>query len=205
MKDIYCELGLGNRVAAIAATLATYGCIAFHWRQNSDMPTDWRIVFPNGITNVVFVDQLHTHISSGHRGQMAFEYFDDVDYSRIMATLAGKPHAKPTVAVQGRFHRERGASPLDLVAAIPEGTEEAFVLCDSYRKTIIEEMEKRGIRPIMPISREMASDFDRLDSDTLDFISDWQTLCLAELVITNCPDSSALYPLRQNGAKIITA
>jgi hypothetical protein len=136
---------------------------------------------------------------------MAFEYFGDVDYSRIMATLAGKPHAKPTVAVQGRFHRERGASPLDLVAAIPDGTEEAFVLCDAHRNTIIEEMEKRGIRPIMPISREMASDFDRLDSDTLDFISDWKTLCLAELVITNCPDSSALYPLRQNGAKIITA
>lgn len=203
--NVYCQLGLGNRLSTIAATLAAFGGITFHWRKNADLASDWRDVFPRGIQNVQFAETERGCPSTGLRGAMAYDYFPDVDYWGAMGWLAGEAHSSATIAIHGRFRRIERQRPDELVAAIPTGTESAFVLCDAHRETIIDQMEKRGIRPILPRSRAMAHDFDRLPSDTLDFISDWKTLCLASTVVTNCPQSSALYPLRQSGAQIITA
>jgi hypothetical protein len=202
--NIYCQLGLGNRLSTIAASLKQYGVIDYYWRRNRDLPNDHSVIFPNGIPNVTFHDLKSGCPSTGLRGMMAYDYFDDVDYVSSMDWLAGNAHCKPSVALHGRFHRLSQANALDLVEAIPEGTESVFVLCDQHRAVIYQELTNRKIKIIEAKSREMTSDFDRLESDILPFISDWKSLCLASTIITNCPQSSALYPSRQKGAEIIS-
>ena len=202
--NIYCQTGLGNRVATIAACLKHYGSIVYYWRKNRDLYSDYSDVFPQGIPNVTFKNIDFGVPSTGLRGCMAYDYFSDVDYTEIINRLTSEAHYNPSISIHARFHRVNNISPLSLVDALPEDTQEVFVICDKYRSEIYRECTKLKIKVIEPKSREMTHDFDRLDSDTYSFIADWKTLCLSKVIVTNCPQSSALHPCRQKSAEIIS-
>ena len=69
------------------------------------------------------------------------------------------------------------------------------VLADSRRAEISAML---GSRAIPQMSREMADDMDRDTDQTLSYLREWGRFLRAESAITNCPQSSAMWP-RTNG------
>lgn len=200
---VFCQLGIGNRIATIAAAIAKWENIVFHWSQNRDLPNPIHDVFPRGFRGVEFVNVPSGNPSTGIDGKMGYDYHESADYVEAMRWLSGSAFQPVDFAIHGRFYRNKDADPIALVDKLPPDARRVFVMSDCHRGAIARELRRRGIIPIIPQSREMTHDFDRECADMLPFLCDWKTLCQASFVVTNCEESSALHPLRQSGAEIV--
>lgn len=207
-----CNQGLGNRVAAIANGLSRAERVTFPWVLNEHCPVQWWEVFPEGIEGVEF-----TADAPGPTTKwigIGCERWDaagdraaaDAAYGRIMAAMAGEPGAGCTVALAGRFFRTPGADAERLalfaaVGALLGGP--VFVFADSRRAEIRRVLDGLGVRVAMPRSSELGEDLARDRAGMLAYLSDWQRLLTARVIVAIDGPSSALHPARAAGIEII--
>lgn len=218
--SVYCETGLGNRVAALANGLSKHNSVVFYWVNNVHCPADSKDIFPNGIDGVELIDTAPAERPPGideQRGECTlwdgipcfkWEAAGDREraneaYGRIITAMAGSAHSgAPAVAICGRFWINPEADPVELAewaadAAHKAGDLRAFILADRYRAEIAGRLSALGIVPVMASAGEMEADLERDRAGVVAYLNDWKTLIDAERVFYTQPRiSSALFPIR---------
>lgn len=207
MTLIRCGFGLGNRVAAIAQSLALYGEIRFAWRINEHCPLELSEVFPHGIEGVEFVDA-PLDFATFLGDQPAYEWgaggADATEAFRRVVSAIG-PQAwpdAPAVALVCRFHRVRAFDIPSLAnaagrAAHQAGEERVFLLADRHREDLTILLRRLwNIEVTTAAAPELEVDLKRSAEDTRLFLRDWQTALTARHIIALDGPTSLLHPAR---------
>jgi hypothetical protein len=217
---VHCELGLGNRVAAMANGISRHDSIVFHWVANNHCPAPSKDIFPDGIDGVELIDTEAVQRPPGIDEQRGcctrwggiscfkWEAAGDREraneaYGAIIASMAGSalPGA-PTVAICGRFWINPEADPVELAEWAAEAAHKAedsrvFILADRYRAEIAGRLSALGVVPVMATAGEMEADLERDSAGVVAYLNDWKTLIDAESVFYTKPRiSSAIFPIR---------
>lgn len=189
--------GLGSRVAYLSRILAIGDGLEVDWCIGPECPCGHREVFPNGIPGLKITDS-----PVGNR--IGHLWNPPVDESRIPAAVrkifAAMELPDPPKCALGIMFRGHFWDGLTLpefapaiLSAMMETAGPIATLCDSMREEICRLI---GPRAILQASRPMAADNDRRESDARPYLAEWWRLLNCRQIVTNCPQSSILYPYR---------
>lgn len=208
-------MGLGSRVTAMANGLIRGGSVMFYWRRNDHCPEDWSRIFPNGIPGIEIVtDQDGAGLAKWEIPITAYDRNADDTmrlqaYNTIMAAMVDRAAPAVPVGIHIRCCRyQTSCSPQAMANAAAaawhvEPGKPVVVLADAARGELNDALWARGLVGVAQKCRPLAADLARSPDSVIAYALDWQRLCRCRTVITNCPESAALHPLRSRGAEII--
>ena len=193
-----CLFGIGSRVAIIAKAIAGDSRPLIDWCVNEHCPFGHRLVFPNGISGVDFVES-----EQGNR----IGYLLDID-PKPPAIAAALLRVFSAMKIPGPEHLELGilfrgmrfdVVPdmnqflADVQAACATTQGPVAVLADSRREEIHAAIGERGLRQQSP---PMTHDLDRTAEGVREYLAEWLRLLDCKQIVTNCPGSTILWPRR---------
>lgn len=216
MTPLYvtCPGGIGDRLSAIANALTRSQSVLFGWKRNTHCPIDAAEIWPEGIPSVAFEDsggpmsvtRFDGHPCHSHAAALDRQISDSKLLELIALIHASPLEDPPTVAVFFRGRAAPASDPLPAarLAASRAGQEgRVFLMADSQRQEIAEELLANGAIPVWPRSPEMSHDTDRDGCTFHAFLGDWKTLCLARFVASHARRfSSLLLPVLAGNATI---
>lgn len=213
---VLCGFGMGNRVAAMANGLSRHRRIRFYWERNPQMRLDWRVVFPNGVEGVDFVDGKNAMEPTRWDGVPCYHWKAAGDqgaalaaYRRIMGSMAGRTREVPAAGVHARIFGHGGPRDdgqwrefLAEVRRWAAGKGMIYLMADSRRDEIA---EAAGGNVHFPECREMDGDMDRQRDGSLLYLGDWKSMaagCKRILSLSTGHPSSAIFPAVAAGADV---
>ena len=191
-----CLFGIGSRVAIIAKAIAGDAHPLIDWCVNAHCPFGHRLVFPNGIPGVDFVES-----EQGNR----IGYLLDIDpkppaiAAALLRVFAAMEIPDPEALELGilfrgmRFDVVPDMDPFitDVQAACATTQGPVAVLADSRREEIHAAIGDRSLRQQSPA---MAHDLDRTSEGVREYLAEWRQLLACAKVVTNCPGSTIIWP-----------
>jgi len=191
-----CLFGIGSRVAIIAKAIAGDSRPLIDWCVNEHCPFGHRLVFPNGIPGVDFVES-----EQGNR----IGYLLDIDpkppaiAAALLRVFAAMEIPDPDLLELGILFRgmrfdvvpDMNQFLADVRAACATAQGPVTVLADSSREEIHAAIGERGLRQQSP---PMTHDLDRTAEGVREYLAEWIRLLACNQIVTNCPGSTILWP-----------
>jgi hypothetical protein len=189
--------GLGSRVNYLARVIALDEGHNVDWCIGPECPCGHRVVFPNGIDGLEIFDS-----PVGQRiGHLWNPPVDEAKLPeavrRIFAAMGLPPVEECELGVmfRGRFWDGLTIPEFEpaILFAMLETSGPVATLCDSLREEVCGIIGQRAMRQT---SRPMAHDMDRTESDARPYLAEWWRLLNCRRIVTNCHQSSILWPFR---------